>query len=344
MIPLTASVCQARNRHTVTWQKAMANAIRKPEELLSFVGLTADQIPGGLHDCEEFPLRVPRGYAARIETGNPRDPLLLQVLSQRLESSTQQGFLVDPVGDKPSTVLPGLLQKYHGRVLLLTTGVCPVHCRYCFRRHYPYSENQPDYQHWSDALDYIARDNSIKEVILSGGDPLSLSTRRLRVLTQRLAEIPHIDRLRIHTRMPVVLPERINQGFLDWLGNLPWKTVIVIHCNHAQELDNEVNGALANLGATGATLLNQSVLLKGVNDTASALVNLSEALFSAGVLPYYLHMLDRVIGAVHFEVDDQKALTLMEEVRSQLPGFLVPRLVREVAGLTHKIPVQETTG
>jgi EF-P beta-lysylation protein EpmB len=279
-----------------------------------------------------------------MEKGNPDDPLLLQVLSQKLELDDQYGFQIDPVGDGPSAALPGLLHKYHGRVLLITTGACPVHCRYCFRRHYPYSDNQPDDKYWSDAMAYIANDNTIKEVILSGGDPLSLGTKRLRILSQQLAEIPHVTRLRIHTRMPVVLPERINQGFLDWLGNLPWKTLLVIHCNHAQELDSKVVSALTNLGATGTTLLNQSVLLKGINDSASTLINLSEALFSAGVLPYYLHLLDRVIGAAHFEVDEPQALKLMEEVQSRLPGFLVPRLVREVAGMAHKTPVQETIG
>jgi KamA family protein len=190
-------------------------------------------------------------------------------------------------------------------------------------------------------MDYIAADSQINEVILSGGDPLSLKTERLQALTQQLAEIPHIRRLRIHTRMPIVLPERINQGLLDWLGNLPWKALLVTHCNHAQELDDEVISALANLDSTGTTLLNQAVLLKGINDHASAIINLSEALFSAGVLPYYLHLLDRVCGAAHFEVSEHRALSIMERVQGQLPGFLVPKLVREVAGMAHKIPLQE---
>lgn len=339
MIPLTATICQERKPKTESWQRELGNAIRNPEELLFILGLTAEQIPGKLHNCKDFPLRVPRGYVARMDKGNPNDPLLLQVLSQGLEMADQPGFQLDPVGDGPSVASPGLLHKYHGRVLLVATGACPIHCRYCFRRHYPYSDSRPDNKKWSDAMDYIAADSSINEVILSGGDPLSLSTERLQVLTQQLAEIPHIRRLRIHTRMPIALPERINKSLLDWLSQLPWKTILVIHCNHAQELDSGVTRALANLGSTGTTLLNQSVLLKGVNDNVSALTHLSEALFSAGVLPYYLHLLDRVLGAAHFEVSEYQATKLVEEIHSLLPGFLVPKLVREVAGMSHKTPV-----
>lgn len=342
MIPLTATVCQDRNQKTSDWQQELARAIRNPEELLARVGLTTDHIPGGISRYEDFPSRIPHGYAARIEPGNPDDPLLLQVLSRQIEHESQPGFLLDPVGDGPSVVHPGLLHKYHGRVLLITTGACPIHCRYCFRRHFPYSENQPDTRDWSSAMAYIAGDSSIKEVILSGGDPLTLSTSRLQTISRQLAKIPHIRRLRIHTRMPVVLPERITQDFLDWLGSLPWQTVLVLHCNHANEIDDQVIRALARLKAQGISLLNQAVLLRGINDNVPALVNLSESLFSAGVLPYYLHILDRVQGAAHFDVCEDDAVSLMREVRSQLPGYLVPSLVREVAGMRHKIPISKT--
>lgn len=343
MIPLTATVCQERNRKSESWQHELASAIRDPEELLSIVGLTPDQIPGNIYNCDDFPLRVPRAYVARMEPGNPHDPLLLQVLSQKLETVEQPDFQLDPVGDGPSVALPGLLHKYHGRVLLMTTGACPVHCRYCFRRHFPYSESRPEDKDWTAAMDYIAADSNIKEVILSGGDPLSLATERLRMLSQQLAEITHIKRLRIHTRMPIVLPERINKGFLDWLDNLPWKTLMVMHCNHARELDARVSNALASLESAGITLLNQAVLLRGVNDNVIDQVDLSEALFAAGVLPYYLHLLDRVIGAAHFEVNEDRALELIQNLQSKLPGYLVPKLVREVAGMPHKIPVPGTT-
>lgn len=339
MIPLTAAVCQATNRKTESWQQELANAIRDPEELLAMVGLTPEQIPGGVINCGDFPLRVPRGYATRMEQGNAQDPLLLQVLSQRLEIAIHPDYHLDPVGDGQSVALPGLLHKYHGRVLLITTGACPIHCRYCFRRHFPYSESRPESKDWTEVMEHIAADPSIKEVIFSGGDPLSLSTERLNTISQQLAEIPHISRLRIHTRMPIVLPERINTDLLEWLGNLPWKILMVVHCNHAQEVDTRVASALASLSSIGVTLLNQAVLLRGVNDNVPDLVNLQETLFTCGVLPYYLHMLDHVIGAGHFEVDENRAQNLVQKLQVQLPGFLVPKLVKEVAGQPHKIQV-----
>jgi EF-P beta-lysylation protein EpmB len=277
-----------------------------------------------------------------MKTGDPSDPLLLQVLSRQLEHSDQPGFLLDPVDDGSATASRGLLHKYQGRVLLITTGACPVHCRYCFRRHYPYSDSRPKNGDWSKAMSYIAADPSISEVILSGGDPLSLSNERLLAISDELAEIPHIRRLRIHTRMPIVLPERVDTGFMKWLNGLPWQTIVVTHCNHANEIDEQVSNTLAELTACGATLLNQAVLLKGINDNVPALVNLSEALFKSGTLPYYLHLLDRVAGAAHFEVKKPIAINLINEVQSQLPGYLVPKLVREVVGKPHKIQLFDT--
>jgi len=340
MIPLTATVCQDRNRKTRTWRQELASAIRSPEELLTRVGLKPDQILGGISSDKCFPLRVPGGYVARMRPGDPNDPLLLQVLSRQAENEDQDGFLLDPVGDGSSVVQPGLLHKYSGRVLLITTGACPIHCRYCFRRHFPYAENQPDNRDWSAAIAYIEADSSIREVILSGGDPLMMSTDRLEALCQQLARIPHVSRLRIHSRMPIVLPERITQRFLDWIGSLPWQTVLVLHCNHANEIDDHVFRVMARLKAAGISLLNQTVLLKGINDDAHTLINLSESLFSAGILPYYLHLLDRVQGAAHFDISEHQALSILGEIQSQLPGYLVPRLVREVSGMSHKLPIQ----
>ncbi|MBE9549757.1 MAG: EF-P beta-lysylation protein EpmB [Proteobacteria bacterium] len=349
MIPLTTTLCQDvcqdnrqdtcpdKGQKNESWQTELAQAYRDPIELLSALELTPEQIPGGISTKNPFPLRVPRHYVARMQTGDPNDPLLLQVLSRQLEQADQPGFLLDPVGEGPATASPGLLHKYQGRVLLITTGACPIHCRYCFRRHYPYSESRPDNRDWSNTMDYIAADPSINEVILSGGDPLSLSNERLQAISNELAGIPHIRRLRLHTRMPIVLPERVDTGFKDWLSNLPWQTIVVTHCNHANEIDAQVSGALAELKANGTTLLNQAVLLKGVNDNVAALVNLSEALFKSGTLPYYLHLLDRVAGAAHFEVKEPTALRLINEIQCHLPGFLVPKLVREIAGKPHKI-------
>ncbi|HFE32399.1 MAG TPA: EF-P beta-lysylation protein EpmB, partial [Gammaproteobacteria bacterium] len=280
--------------------------------------------------------RVPWAYVERMRHGDPNDPLLRQVLALRRERETPAGYGLDPVGDGPATRRPGLLQKYHGRALIITTGACPVHCRYCFRRHFPYGEARVGMDDWRDTLAPIAADTRINEVILSGGDPLSLDTPRLLALGEGLREIPHIRRLRIHSRMPVVLPARIDDELLAWLAGLPWPTVMVIHANHGNEIDAGVGRGLRRLQAAGTTLLNQSVLLGGVNDSVTALANLSEGLFEAGVLPYYLHLLDRVQGAAHFAVEDARARELVDRLRRQLPGYLVPRLVREQAGAPYK--------
>lgn len=344
MIPLTTSLCQSLDDETdemhiiSSWQRELAQAIKDPSELLDAVQLTADEIPGGIDLNQPFPQRVPRSYINRIQPGDPNDPLLLQVLPRQLESEIQPGFSQDPVGDTAAAAIPGLLHKYHGRVLLITTGACPIHCRYCFRRHFPYADNRPDYRQWQTAIDYIANNPEINEVILSGGDPLSLSTQRLTQITAALHDIPHLQRLRIHSRMPIVLPSRIDDDFLGWIASLPWQTVLVTHCNHANELSNEVQNALNKIRDTGTTLLNQSVLLKAVNDNIDTLCQLSETLFASGVLPYYLHLLDRVQGAAHFDVEVPIAQHLMDGVRRRLPGFLVPQLVRETTGMPYKEP------
>ncbi len=342
MIPLSAGFCQAEpvlETPPRSWQRELARAYRETDSLLAALGLSAADLPSGVTAARDFPARVPRGYVARMAYGDPADPLLLQVLPRHAETLHSPGFLRDPVGDEAALASPGLLHKYHGRVLLMTTEACPVHCRYCFRRHYPYTENRAGDTHWSEAMNYIRGHTDIREVILSGGDPLSLSDGRLTTLTDELRTIPHIKRLRIHSRMPIVLPERIDTGLLAWLRALPWQTVLVTHCNHANEIDPQVRSALGKLREAGVFLLNQAVLLRHINDTVEAQETLSETLFEAGVMPYYLHLLDRVQGAAHFEVPEPEARQLLSGLQRRLPGFLTPKLVREIAGKTHKIPV-----
>ncbi len=326
-------------RQVPAWQAELARAITEPAELLAAVGLGPEWLPAARAAARFFPLRVPRGFVARMRHGDPLDPLLRQVLPLAEECLTAEGFSADPVGDLAAMVVPGVLHKYHGRVLLTATGACAVHCRYCFRRHFPYAEANPVVDQWRQALDYIAGDESITEVILSGGDPLSMSDRRLADLARRLEAIPHLRRLRLHSRLPVVLPERVNDELLDWLGGTRFKTVIVVHANHANEIDAAVREAFAALKASGAELLNQSVLLRGVNDSSDTLAALSESLFETGVLPYYLHLLDRVRGAAHFDVDEIAACRLIAGLSERLPGYLVPCLVREIPGAPGKVSV-----
>ena len=324
---------------TTRWQTEMAEAVRDPRELLALLQLDPAWLEPAKRAAALFPLRVPHAFLARIAKGDPADPLLRQVLPLGAELDEVPGYSRDPVGDMPSLAARGLLHKYRGRVLLITTGACGVHCRYCFRRHFPYSDETARAEEWREALDYLRGDTSINEVILSGGDPLSLSDERLAALVQSLEGIPHIRRLRIHTRQPVVLPSRVDEGLVGWLESCRLQKVVVLHVNHAREIDAAVREACTRLRGTGATLLNQTVLLRGVNDSAKALSDLSEALFEAGVLPYYLNLLDPVAGAAHFDVPEAEALTLMTELRGVLPGYLVPRLVREVPGAPSKMPV-----
>jgi EF-P beta-lysylation protein EpmB len=321
------------------WQSLWRDAVRNPDELLGLLGLSELATRVSAAAAAQFPLRVPRGFVARMRPGDPNDPLLRQVLPLDDEERLVAGFSLDAVGDLAASGAPGLLHKYDGRALLVATGSCAIHCRYCFRRHFPYGEQTAASDSWRGALDYLAADHSVSEVLLSGGDPLSLATPKLAELSAGLARLPHVRRLRLHTRLPVVLPERVDAELLGWLGSLPQQVVVVIHANHANELDGSVLEALAALRATGATLLNQAVLLRGVNDSEAALAGLSERLFEAGVLPYYLHQLDRVAGTAHFEVPDDRALALHATLASRLPGYLVPRLVREVAGAPAKLPV-----
>jgi EF-P beta-lysylation protein EpmB len=323
----------------VRWQQLWREAVTDPLELLDLLDL--GHLAAGLLPMADtgFALRVPRGFVARMRRGDPRDPLLLQVLPQAAELHAVPGFSSDAVGDLAARSAHGVLHKYQGRALLIATGSCAVNCRYCFRRHFPYAEQTAAAHRWHEAVTYIRDDASIEEAILSGGDPLSLSTPKLAEVTDALAPIPHLRRLRIHTRLPVVLPERVDDELLAWLRHLPWPVAVVLHANHANEIDAGVAQACARLRAAGANLLNQSVLLRGVNDTGDALAALSERLYACGVIPYYLHQLDRVAGAAHFAVDDAQARSLVEGLRGRLSGYLVPRLVREIPGVPAKTPL-----
>ncbi len=326
---------------TKAWQKSLARAVKSPQELLTLLALEGDPLCAAIDRQPAFPLRVPRSYIERMRKGDPGDPLLRQVLCTTAERMQVDGFTTNPVGDDAATVQSGLLQKYRGRVLVMTTAACPIHCRYCFRRHFPYGDHSGQQRDWRPTVSAIAADRSISEVILSGGDPLSLADDYLAELADALAQIPHLKRLRIHSRFPVVLPQRIDPHLLHWIGSTRLTTCLVIHCNHANEIDTEVAAALARLKGEGVTLLNQAVLLRGVNDSEEALATLSERLFEAGVLPYYLHLLDKVAGAAHFDTSETRARQLIAGLRSRLPGYLVPRLVREIAGEPCKRPVAE---
>ncbi len=321
------------------WQAELARAVRDPQQLLALMDLSEHPQLASAASRRQFPLRVPRSYIARMKKGDPNDPLFRQVLPAIEEDQTSSDFSFDPVGDLAAMPSPGLLRKYTGRVLLVTTGACAIHCRYCFRRHFPYADHNPAPAHWGQALDYIANDESIHEVILSGGDPLTLTDTRLAELVQALETLSHIKRLRIHTRLPIVLPERVDARLLAWLAQTPLQKVVVIHANHANELDTQVAAALSELSRAGCRLFNQTVLLRGINDRVSILGELSETLFDAGVIPYYLHLLDRVQGAAHFEVDVITAKRLYRTLRTRLPGYLVPLLVQEQAGAPSKLPV-----
>lgn len=334
MIPIKRFAAQPAR-----WQELWRDAITDPRELLQQLDLE-DRLVDWLGTGDTgFALRVPRGFVARMRRGDPNDPLLLQVLPQAAELGEVPGFTADAVGDLDARAGRGLLRKYRGRALLVATGSCAVHCRYCFRRHFPYAEQTAAADRWQEAIAELRADASIDEVILSGGDPLSLSTAKLAELTTALATIPHIKRLRIHTRLPIVLPERVDAELLAWLEALPFQRIVVVHANHPNEIDASVGSACKALLGIGVTLLNQSVLLRAINDDVVALQALSERLFECGVLPYYLHQLDRVEGAAHFEVSDARALELVRDLAARLPGYLVPRLVREVAGAASKMPL-----
>jgi EF-P beta-lysylation protein EpmB len=322
--------------HYASWQDAMKDAVRDADELCELLDLPADASRASRMAARQFPLFVPRGYIARMRPGDPADPLLRQVLPLPEELTEIPGFIVDPVDDASAIRQPGLLQKYSGRVLLVLTGTCAVHCRYCFRRNFSYASVPRTISDWRPAFDQIAADPKLREVILSGGDPLTLVDCVLAEFIDRLAEIPHVRRLRIHTRLPIMIPQRVTDRLIELLKASRLTPIVVLHANHANELDGHVEAALAKLVEGGIVLLNQAVLLAGVNDSLEAQAALCERLVDLRVMPYYLHQLDRVVGAAHFEVPIEKGRRIIEQLRAKLPGYAVPRYVAEVAGEANK--------
>ncbi len=332
------------------WQRELADAIREPTELLRLLQLPDSLLEGALCSADRFPLRVTRSFLARMEQANPDDPLLRQVLPLAEEMGTERDEQnrsdpppswgqFDPVGDQDAMASPGLLHKYQGRVLLVSTAACAIHCRYCFRQHFPYQQANPLGTQLPTTLAYLSQHTGIHEVILSGGDPLSLSDQRLAQITAQLATIPHLKTLRIHTRLPVVLPQRLLSGQLDWLQASRLNMVMVLHINHPNEINDEFRQALLALQGLNITLLNQSVLLRGINDSPDCLIELSQKLLECGILPYYLHQLDQVSGAAHFEVPISMGHHIVEQMRQKLPGYLVPRYVQEISGQAAKTPL-----
>lgn len=321
-----------------SWQEELSSLIQCPKVLLQRLELGLERLPEAEQAAALFPLRVTESFVRRMQPGNWRDPLLRQVLPLGVETQLHPDYTQDPLGELAKNAVPGVVHKYHGRVLLIAATHCAIHCRYCFRRHFPYHANQLSREQWQQALDYVKADTSLTEVILSGGDPLAQSDKQLDWLLQQLEAIPHLQRLRIHSRLPVVLPSRITAELVQRLSQGRLQPVMVMHCNHPQEIDAEVKQALQCLKTAGVTLLNQSVLLQGVNDDLTTLTQLSEHLFAAGALPYYVHLLDKVQGAAHFAVDTGVAQQLQEGLRRLLPGYLVPKFVREIAGEASKTP------
>lgn len=318
------------------WQQQLAEAFTRIDDLCRYLNLPVTDLPAPIAAAAQFPLRVPLSFAANMEKGNPQDPLLRQVLPAGAELLPYPGFTDDPVGDLAAAAQTGLLHKYHGRVLLINTGSCAINCRYCFRRNFPYSDLQLGKQAEQAAIAYIQQNTDINEVILSGGDPLLLSDARLTQLFDALRTITHVKRIRIHSRLPIVLPARITPEFIDTLKQSGKQIIMVLHCNHANELNGRVLAACQLLRKQPFTLLNQSVLLKGVNNDAQVLCELSERLFELGVMPYYLHLLDKAKGTGHFEVDEATAMALHRHMQAKLPGYLVPKWVREIAGEASK--------
>jgi EF-P beta-lysylation protein EpmB len=323
----------------MAWQSVLRDAVRSIDELADELGLSRESLAPGATATTDFPLLVPRGFVTRMRRGDPNDPLLLQVLPDSRETLDADEFSNDPL-EELQYANEGLIRKYASRALLITTAACPVHCRYCFRRAFPYTEQLAARDNWAAALNSVAEDPGVSELILSGGDPLSMSDTRLERLFDQIATLKQIETVRIHTRFPIMIPERVNDSLLKLLARDKFEIVIVIHTNHANEIDDNVAAACLALKANTSALLNQSVLLKGVNDNVRSLAALSRRLMQCGVLPYYIHMLDRVTGAAHFEVPDDLAIALVESLRATLPGYLVPRLVREVPGGLSKTPIR----
>ena len=313
------------------WKTELSHCVNSIDELLNQLGLKAEDLNTTEQATNEFPIKVPQSFVQLMEYGNPNDPLLKQVLPITSELQVDNNFSTDPVDESSFNPVPGIVHKYRNRVLMIISPNCAINCRYCFRRHFPYDENRQSKQQWLKALDYLKTKPEINEVIFSGGDPLAANDHFLRWLTAEIESIQHIKRLRIHTRLPVVIPSRVDDQLLNWLGNTRLKPTLVLHINHANEIDEALCQGVDRLKKSGITVLNQSVLLKGINDNSDQLISLSEKLFDAGIMPYYLHMLDPVQGASHFDVSMDRAVEIFRQIQTELPGFLVPKLVQERA-------------
>jgi EF-P beta-lysylation protein EpmB len=323
------------------WQKDLREVITEPEKLLALVDIDPKQYLQHFKARQLFPVRVPLPFIKRIKKGDINDPLLKQVMPLSSEFELTDGFVADPLQEH-DTVATGLLHKYKHRVLMIVKAGCAINCRYCFRRHFPYQDNSPSKQHWQSALNYITAHEEISEVIFSGGDPLMASDQHLTWLVQQIEQISHVKWLRIHTRLPVVIPNRITSDLVNLLKNSRLKATMVLHINHGNEIDDAFTTALEPLRDARIPIFNQSALLKGINDKAEILVELSEKMFHAGIQPYYLHLFDPVQGAAHFDVKEADAVNIMNEMLAILPGFLMPKLVREIAGQPNKTPINLT--
>ena len=320
------------------WLKQLANGISDPAKLLEQLEIDPKPWQDGFAARKLFAQRVPQSFVDRMEKGNPYDPLLRQVLPLSEEFEVHPGYSNDPL-EEQNNAIPGLLHKYRNRALMIVKGGCAVNCRYCFRRHFPYDENKGSKSVWQQSLEYVAQHPEINEIILSGGDPLMAKDEELLWLIDHIADIKHIKRLRIHSRLPVVIPDRITQALIQMLGETRLQVVLVTHINHAQEINQELRDRLSHLKHAGVTLLNQGVMLKGVNDSIESQVDLSNTLFDAGILPYYIHVLDKVQGAAHFYISDQEAKAIMAGLMERVSGYLVPKLTREIGGRTSKTPL-----
>lgn len=334
MIPRTIATWQSKS-----WQQELSELIRDPETLFDLLKLPNSELRAAKQVHKLFPVRTTQSYVSRIKPGDLNDPLLRQILPIGQETLSQTGFTNDPLEEEAQSPVPGLIHKYQGRVLIVAATQCAINCRYCFRRHFDYTAHRNDQSVWKNIVEYVSNDSSINEVIFSGGDPLTMSDKQLTTQIRDLEQISHLTRVRIHSRLPIVAPSRITDELLNVLKNSRLNAVLVVHCNHAQEIDEEVKQALLSVKNNGITLLNQSVLLKGVNDDASTLAQLSESLFDAGALPYYLHTLDKVAGAAHFLIEEHEALSIHNALLATLPGFLVPKLVKELPHSPSKTPV-----
>ena len=327
------------NHSKEPWQQALIGAVTDRDELLRCLDLSEQMTPAMQDAMANFPLKVPRSYLARIKPGDWHDPLLQQILPLGIETVSAPGYQKEPLAESEFNPVPGLLHKYRSRVLLTVSGNCAINCRYCFRRNFDYAGNNPGQLGWQQAINYIAKNPEINEVILSGGDPLAVSDKMLTNLIEQIASVSHVRYLRVHTRLPIVIPARVTDGLLQALCGTRLKPIMVLHCNHAQEVDADIAAACQKMLAGGIELFNQTVILKGINDDAAVLAELSHTVFAAGVKPYYLHLLDKVQGAAHFDVELAEAKQLYKQLLEALPGYLVPKLVREVPGLKYKLPV-----